>query len=96
VLSFASFPVVSEFLGSLHCFTDTHWQNVDSTKLLVTNVIVPFFRDLRIRYNYEPTRKGLLMLDIWYSHIDAVVLEMLEKENIKVCAEFFFLIPLNL
>lgn len=74
----------SHFLGSLLCFSSTHWQDVPSTKLLIDRVIVPFYLKLREKYNYPKPQYVLLLLDIWHTHVHPDVIAKLEKQFIKV------------
>ena len=55
-----------------------------TTKLWVLKILVPYFNEKRTRLGLAEDSWGLLIWDVWWSHIDTEVLNLCEVNHIKV------------
>jgi hypothetical protein len=70
--------------GVHYSYTSNHWQSVDSTKDLLNSVIFPFFKNKREELGLPKNATGLLIWDIWHSHINEEVIKLCEENHVKL------------
>lgn len=73
-----------ELPGTNYFHSQSHWQDVTTTKGLLESIIIPFFRTKKQELGLPQTQWSLLLWDVWSSHIAEKTRALCDKNFIKM------------
>lgn len=67
-----------------YSYSANHWQTVDTTKDYLNNVIFPFLQNRRNELGLAKDQIGLIIWDIWHSHINEEIVELCTQNFLQM------------
>lgn len=62
--------------------SDNHWSTTETMKQYITEVLVPYFANVRTQLNLDENKKALCILDVFRAHRVQEVMELFSQNNI--------------
>jgi hypothetical protein len=73
-----------EVPGVHYSYSKNHWQDLDSTKDLLNSVVFPYFKKKRTELGLPTTSTGLIIWDIWHTHINEEIIRLCDANHVKM------------